>query len=714
MHTVFTLSTTISALYLAMGFAPAIAQQNPDNTENNRKLETSIEKIIVSSERRTESTQEMSVAISTVTGKDLLANGSSDLVSAIVLMPSVEQQQSNRSGGFYVRGIGSRFPGVDTSVATYSDNVFQSRGEVTNFSFVDVERIEVLRGPQGTLYGRNSIGGAVNIISKNPELGENNGSVNVQVGNYGAYHVEGVANVALNESTALRAVVVKDKHDGYLDSGLNDADTSAGRIKLLTEPNENVSLLLGIEYFKNGGLGIGNGVFNTGFKGLSFTEEGNTIGGCGEGTDRLCIPFTDTKNINIYAELDINLDWATLSFLPSYQDFSSVYTQIFGTILEDSDTPFKQKTMEVRLVSNDDGDLEWVTGLYWYKGDASGQIVDNALFGAETVGIDINKSSAVYAQATYSLSETLRLIGGLRYTKDQFDLDTLVNYVDRSETLAASEEYSKTTYKAGLEYDIAAESLLYASVSTGFKQGGSTISGSTGTIFSWKPETIIAYELGSKNRFNDGTLQLNLAAFYYNWKNYVADAPVFTDFEGETVIEVVKQNIPSTTTLFGLELEGIWLLSDNDRLQFSVTKEKSEFGDASFDGEELGGRELNHAPSDTASLGYNHTWELANNSIVVANFDAKYNSGYWLDLHRSGDDGAGQPWFTAKQAPYVLFNASLRYEPQDTNWWLSLYVKNITNEVVHNQANPGGPPPTPLMAVVGAPRTFGISATYQF
>jgi len=708
------ITTAVSlALSAASVFSlPALADEDMAQAQQ----ESGIEKIIVTSERRSENIQDMGTAIATISGEELLENGMNNLVDAITSMPAVEQQQSNSNGVFYVRGVGSRFPGVDTSVATYSDGVFQSRGEVTNFSFVDVDRIEVLRGPQGTLYGRNSIGGAVNIITKNPDLDENGGSINVQAGNYDAHHIEGVANVVLGENTAVRAVMIKDAHDGYLGNGLSDADTLAARVKLLTKPTENVSVLVGVEYFENGGKGVGNGPITAGFEGLPFSENGGNVLGCGTApfsTGDPCVPFNDVENLNVFAEIDVELDFATLSFLPSYQDFSSENNQIFGAFFEKANTPFEQKSMEVRLVSNHEGPLEWVAGLYWYDADSSGKIVKNPLFGDSEVELSTNTSQAIYGQATYSLDDDLRIIAGLRHTTDEFETATTVNFTGSEVSLVGGEEYSKVTWKLGGEYDVAENSLLYLSASNGFKQGGVSVGGQTGNVHTWDPEEILAYEFGSKNRSDDGNLQLNLTAFYYIWENYVGNAPTFTEFNGEVVVELLTVNLPGETKIYGLELEGVALAGEDGRFDFSATLNKSAFADTVFNGENLDGRTINHAPEFTASIAYSHTWDISNTGTITANINAKYNDGYWLDLQRSNTE---QPWDTAKQESYTLVNASLRYEPLDYDWWVTIYGRNLTEEVVHNQASPGGPPGSgaPLVGVVGNPRTFGVSATYEF
>lgn len=203
----------------------------------------SLEEIIVTAQRRSESLQDTALAISAVGGEKMRSQGVTNLADAIQTTPSVELWSSNLGGGFTIRGVGTRIPGVDSPTSTYSDGVFQSRAEVTNFAFVDVNRIEVLRGPQGTLYGRNAMAGAVNVITNNPSMEDFEASLNVQAGNYSSHHVEAVVNAPLGETAAARLVAVKDYHDGYLSNDLDDADSQAVRLKVLVEPSETVSLL---------------------------------------------------------------------------------------------------------------------------------------------------------------------------------------------------------------------------------------------------------------------------------------------------------------------------------------------------------------------------------------------------------------------------------------------------------------------------------------
>jgi iron complex outermembrane receptor protein len=694
-----------------------------------------LEEVIVSAEYRAESIQDLSLAITAIDGDELLKTGIIGIEEAITTMPSVEERTGRGDGGFFIRGVGSRFGGIDAGVATYVDGVYQSRGNVTNFATVDVSDVSVLRGPQGTLYGRGANGGAINLVTNNPVIGEVEGYISAGLGNYSNQHIEGAVNIPLGEKLALRAAAVKNQRDGFLDNDLDDADSQALRVKLLAEPNEDLSVLMSVEYFENNAKGYGN-VFlpaedwigipyeNTPFPFFAPVCGGleAEVGPPGGPTETVqlpdCDPSQETENLNVTAQLNYNIDeFANLTVIAAYQDFSNNYTQVFSGVYEEGDVPLEQTSLEARLVSNTDGAIEWVAGVFWMEHDLSGFRTEGT-FGQTSNDQSVNTTQAVYGQSTFNVSENLRLIAGLRYTEEEDEtlLSTVASETGETVFLDEPQDASKVTWKFGAEMDLGDSSLLYATVSTGFTRGGTDLSQFTGLPYRWEEETVTAYEIGSKNQLFDKSLQLNAAIFYYDWEDYHLDFP-FGSLEAGT-FETRTQNVDGSTSIFGVEVEGAYLISEQNSMEFSATYNKSEFADGEIfingvqdflgndlDPVDMGGIQLAYAPEFTANLSFSQN--------IFEGLEAKialdYNDGYWTAIERFNTDGSQNNSFN--QGSYTLWNATLTYEPADGNYSVSVYGKNLTDEVIVGQANSAGPN---VVGVLQNPRTYGITARYNF
>ncbi|WDS35039.1 TonB-dependent receptor [Pseudoxanthomonas sp.] len=691
----------------------AVSQEGKAQRANET---TTLKTVTVTAEHRSQDIQKVATAITAVNAEALKEQGKVTLQDAIANVPGVEFQQSNTGGGFYVRGIGARLPGVDSPVSTFYDGVFQARSELTNLGMLDVERIEVLRGPQGTLYGRNNSGGTVNIITHDPILGETSGDVTVQAGNYSKVGTSAAFNVPLTQTTALRVALGTSSHDGYLSNGLNDEDSKSARVKWLWKPNEDVKVLLTADYARNGGKGTGNVYLPTdsrgdawyapGYSTLSFA--GSTI--CGETDTPSCEPYQRTENKSGRAELDWNLGWSNLTFIAAHQTFSSDYRQVYSYLLEDAHTPVSQSSTELRLSSKDDSPVTWVGGLYWLKYDASGGWVHNYSFNSDTqTDKNINETAALFGQATIPLRDTTRLTIGGRYTRDKYETNT----TSSGTTLVAAASMKKFTYKAGLEQDVGDNTMLFANLSTGYRQGGVGVSSITGEIYTYAPETITALELGWKGKFLDNSLVLNTDLFWYRYKGYQLSTNWYPD-PSVAEYETRTANVPGTTLIGGIEVEGRWLFTAQDSVDFSAAYSYNDYahGDvllgASSDGyTSMGGREMARMPKWKLSAGYSHIWDLANGGSLTGRIGAKYSTKYVTDL----------VYFTYLnpqyfvQKAYSIYDANLSYDDPTGRYTVSVYGNNLSNEAVIYQANAAG---TATMGSISAPRTYGVSFTARF
>ncbi|MFT4249040.1 MAG: TonB-dependent receptor [Pseudomonas sp.] len=691
--------------------APALAAEGEGGSAQEQKDAKTLDTVVVTAQHRSEDIQKIPTAITAVIAEKVKNEGRVTLQDAIEKVPGVEFQQSNLGGGFYIRGVGSRLPGVDSPVSIFYDGIYQSRSELTNLGFLDVERIEVLRGPQGTLYGRNNSGGTVNVITHDPVLGETSGEATLQFGNYSRVGTEAALNMPLSEIAAIRIAAGSNSHSGYLSNGLQDEDSKAARLKLLLQPSDELRLLLTAEYARNGGKGAGNVYLPTSSRSNPwYAPSYSTISGvCGEDGEPSCDAWQRTENKAVHGQLDWDLGWSKLTFLAGHQHYQSSYQQVYSYLLEYNRTPLRQDSAELRFASPDDSWLNWVGGLYWLRDDLSGGYTHNYTFDSTSItNKSLNTSAAAFGQVTIPFGDRWRGIVGGRYTRDKFDSDTVSSGVQ----LIASGAMSKFTYKLGVEHDLGANSLLFANVSTGYRQGGVGVGSVTGVIYTYDPETITAYELGWKSKFLDNTLLLNTDLFWYSYKGYQLSTNYYPDADSDEY-ESRTTNVPGTTTIAGVEVEGRWLIGAHDNIGFSTAYSYNDYADADVvlgsttETTNMAGRKMARMPKWKVNLDYSHLWDLPGGTLT-GRVGAKYSTSYVTDLI----------YFTYNyperyvQKAYTLYDASLSYDVLDGRYTISVFGNNLSNEPVITQANSAGSLYT--MGVLNAPRTYGISFTGRF
>ncbi|MFT4197218.1 MAG: TonB-dependent receptor [Pseudoxanthomonas sp.] len=702
------------AVALALA-APAMAADTDDGAQDaqqdKKKDPATLDTVTVTAQHRSEDIQKVPTAITAVSAEKAKNEGRLTLQDAIEKVPGVEFQEANIGGGFYIRGIGSRLPGLDSPVSIFYDGIYQSRSELTNLGFLDVDRIEVLRGPQGTLYGRNNSGGTVNIITHDPVLGETSGEATVQFGNYDRVSTEAALNMPLGQTMAIRVAAGTSSHSGYLTNGLDDEDSKAARVKLLFQPNDDVRLLLAAEYAKNGGNGNGNVYLPTSSRSNPwYAPSYATLSGiCGEDGEPACDAYQKTENKAVHGQLDWNLGWSKMTLLVGHQHYNSYYQQVYSFLYEYNHSPLSQSSVELRFASPDGSPVTWVGGLYWLHDDQSGGYTHNYTFDSTTiVNRNLNLSAAVFGQVTIPFGDSWRGVVGGRYTRDRFETDT----VSSGTRLLADGTMSKFTYKVGVEHDLGENAMAYADVSTGYRQGGVGVGEVTGTVYTYAPETVTAYELGLKSKFLDNTVLLNTALFWYSYKGYQLSTNYYPDPDSSQY-ETRTTNVPGTSTIAGIEEEGRWLLGAHDNIDFSLAYSYNDYADSDVvlgsttATTNMGGRLMPRMPKWKASLDYSHAWELPGGTLT-ARVGAKYSTKYATDLI----------YFTYNyperfiQKAYTLYDASLSYDVLDGRYTISVFGNNLSNEPVITQANPAGP--TNTMGVLNAPRTYGVSFTGRF
>jgi iron complex outermembrane receptor protein len=645
----------------AVGGQPTTVDQATDQAPATN---AAVEEIIVTAQRRAEPLQKAALAVTAVTGNTLVNQGVTDATRLNQVVPALFVTNGGGSNtGYFVRGVGNFTNNGYTApaVAFNIDDVYAGRPSSTIASFLDLNRVEVLKGPQGTLYGRNATGGAINVIPNKPKLGVFEGNFAAQYGNYDAYELTGVVNAPLGEAVAVRIAAVKSARDGYFDDGTGSANDFAIRGQIYAELNSAINVRLSADYSTQKGTGSGNnidGVYNftpfsptatitnrtfvpapanvsAPFTGLhtpatlDFIRNTASMGPLFSPMVGYVYPYRNDKFFNTNAEINVDLGAAKFVVIPAFRR-AEVDDQFNGPPFKAAiqNDVAKQYSLEGRLSGNL-GKLDWILGAYLFDEKVSGQNSFNqfatANFNAYKSRI---KSKAVFSRATYHLTDTLRLVGGVRYTDESRSIDGTINTVTAICRRTPNSCPQVPTIPAALTLAGSVAQLDRALFPAANPFGGTTVAtaypygpffnNQPGALFqvvprgvkgtdsdgevtyrlaaeydvasnkllyasyetgfraggfnlaigreSYKPEYIKAWTIGSKNTFFGNRLQVNLEAFYWKYKDQQLGA-LGVDGEGRNAF--VVQNL-GASRIKGVELETKALVARNTRLRANV------------------------------------------------------------------------------------------------------------------------------------------------
>lgn len=632
------LRTVLIGLNLAALSCAAFAE-SADTGEapspEQRAEDQGLQEVIVTAQRREESSQRTALAIQAISSEELARSGVTRPEDLAAVATGVQVGVGGNIPQVYIRGVGNYATNnfSESAVAFNLDGVYVSRGWATRGAYFDLDRVEVLKGPQGTLYGRNASGGAINLISAVPRLGETSGYFEGEGGNYNLASGTGAINVPFGETFALRLAGQYINRDGYLDSGYDDEKSQSVRLQALYRPNDNFSTLLRVSYSRNDGNGAGEtpttGYGNNPWMGSSNEATSNILHypfGGNPATGQGFVPlltegqlgrgYLDNHVYGVSADLTWDAGFGTLTLIPAYRSGAQrdlFYVTDFSIQEAESD---HQSSVEVRL-SNQTDRLKWVLGGYYFNEDQANLAGQNMNYtdgniSGQVIPPDFHDniaSAAAFGQATYSLIDTFRLTAGLRYTHEHKTEDgQLVSYAGpngpggscidpfafnplvgqpaspvqyaacvANVPLADKTNFNKFTYKGGFEYDLAERSMLYGNVSTGFKSGG-FYAGFPGHD-TFKPETVKAYDVGVKNRFFNNRLQVNLEGFY--WR-YVDEQVSHLGYGGVPNYYTFVTDNASRATSFGGELDVDFLPTPADKVGVSVQYDRSKYDDFTY------------------------------------------------------------------------------------------------------------------------------------
>ncbi len=649
------------------------------------QTEGGIEEVIVTANKRSENVQNVSMSVTAIGGEALEARGILNAKGLAEAIPAVKIQGSNMPAVF-VRGVGSSNSSTtgDQGVAIHLDGIFHARPTAFGAGFLDVDRVEVLKGPQGTLYGRGALGGNINVISKAPTQNYE-GSANFELGTYSLVRGGGVLNLPLTDKLAMRAAVELERHDGYSSNGGDDADNLAARLRLKYDASENLEFGLIGFYSSQKGKGATSHLTRS-YPGLPRSSDPwrSDIPGSAYSLDQ------STKEVSGSAKLD--LGFGTLTYIPGWVNSTSRYlepriaasgaTVTFPQFA--SDLRGVSTTNEVRLDSAPGSRFEWTVGGFRMFEKLRYVVFNRATYGRITTG-----STSVFGQAGYALNDQFKIIAGGRLTQEKKDQRNNLNY-------HYTGEWKPKTGKVGVEYRPVEASMIYATVSSGFKSGGFFTAPAPN---SFGPEKVVTFELGSKNRFLENRLQLNGAVYRYNYDDYTVNASV-PGYNGATAQGVFNAGKVEIT---GAELEAIYRFTQTDRLEFSAAYTHGEF--KTFKITVTTGAAGDRVPFSaewSGNVAYQHDFKFANGAELAARIDSHLETSTWLSLNHRAQ---------TRQPGYMKSNATLTYTPAEGAYRISGWVRNLEDRDVKLTVNDTLNYETYILA---PPRTAGVTLSAAF
>jgi iron complex outermembrane recepter protein len=718
--------------------------------------EFTLEEITVTAEKRVENIQKTAMAIDAITGAEMESRGISDVKSVLEGVSGVNIMTAGTGAQVFIRGYGSlTSPNVtDMSIGFLVDGVYSGRFQTALSSTYDMERVEVLRGPQGTIYGRNAVAGQVNLISKKPtDRFEAGGSLTL--GNYDLKKIEATLNVPLSEKWAARVALLGNQRGPYITDGSDTENRTASRVKLSYKPTDKLSFLLSYEYTYDRANpastvpvpgSAGNMPSTVNYDGDIATKGWVVTMGEDAWMQDPYHKANTSKGIKNYYQLEMNWDlgWGQLFVLPAIsKDVDIKYAWMNeGTGGSADDFASKahyeldQKTIEARLQNPSDSKIKWLLGLYGLSRmnyNYTGNVVTDPLGTSAGRGggwvleteARPTKNYAFFGQGTYPVTDRFRMTAGLRYNKDirktdyRFANANITDINDPYYSDAVNGSYlsgwfldtvdqGSVTYKGAVEYDVAQNSMLYANISTGFKAGGMNLQALPLTPF--KPETLIEYSIGSKNRLMNQRLQLNAEAFYYNYNDYQAQGSV-EGIDYFTGVKTMFMRIVNATkgTSYGLDFETDYLINSNSKLSATMEYLHTEYGYLMMSANprvknsipyNLEGYPMAFSPRWSGTLAYEYNWDLDDGAMVTGMIDTKLSSGFWA----TNDISIPGAW----QNSYHRSNLNLIYTSSSNKYNANIWCKNLENMVLVTQIMPE------YRQVISAPRTYGVTLTVKF
>ena len=677
--------------------------------------------IIISPEWRDIDLQLSPSTVNIFSSQQLDAAGVQDTQELQNITPGLVFTSSAGVGQAYLRGIGGTVSAAGSPrVATFLDGVYLPRAVQSMQEFFDTKRVEVIKGPHGVHLGRNVVGGAVSIITHDPQP-YREANVDVLYGTSNQRQLRGAVNLPLNDVLSLRVAGILAKRDGYsrnvfLDKDMDNQDYYAWRGKLRYRPSNDLDVIFSIEQNQqddsrgiapqpNPDIGVNGGV---------------ALGGVVPSNPRDVTHNVDQNQNNSSDLYNAKVSWHTerveLQSITAYQKTKQDHRiDLDGTNVDfASNFPSsvaESYSQEFRLSSSRQQALSWVTGIYLWREDARQQLdIRFPLTGIENkpVSTTENSSYALFGELNYMFTDKWQGRVGVRQNHDEAELDMSQTIVSPAGVNTVSfqdrQHWQATTPEIGLTFNADADTFYYGKISRGYKAGGYN----TYAIQpSYNPEFMWAYEAGIKAGFPDKQLRLNTALFYYDY----SDMQLLTLPVGAAVGTLPIITNAARSTIKGLDLQ-VWYRPLTDlEINMGATLLDAYFKEFNsvdpnnpLSSTNRSGDPLPAAPKASLTLGVDYQWVYDGNGELHLSANYKYQSAVYFNPYHDE---------AVRQNSYGLINASLSYSSYRNNWNTELYVKNISDEL-YAQNIIRIDPIVGTSRYWGNPRTFGFSLGYKF
>lgn len=707
---------------------------------------SAVDDIIVSARRRDEALKDVPVAVSAFSSEQLEQKGAADITELTRTAPSLTLQAARGSNSTlisFIRGVGQQDPlwGFEPGVGLYMDDVYVARPQAAVLDIFDIQRIEILRGPQGTLYGRNTIGGAIKYVTKRIDADEPEGQIRASYGSYNQRDLIASAELPFNDKFGVSAAVARYLRDGYgtnLNTGNEhyNKDVTAARLSAEWTPTDDLFFRLAGDIVKD------DSNARHGHRELAPSPANiyDTNAGAGD-PNRV-----EAKGLSLTGEWIAN-DWLTLKSVTAYRDgrtrgnidFDNLPQPILDIPAKYDDDQFSQ---EFQAVFNGE---RWsgVAGVYYLDATASGAfdtVLGLANLTILTSGEVDTTSYAVFGDFSYDLTDALSLSVGARWTHDEktgtvfrrqylgirsplFGNSSAVPLGNPLTNYTATRDFEKFTPRVSVSYKLNADLTTYVSWGEGFKSGGFDMRGDAAaypdTVKGYNPETVETWEIGLKGSLFDN--RLNFATAIYD--SSYEDQQITTQYPTATGVASVVDNVGSSS-IRGWEFEGRLRLTDNLTLNGMLS-----YTDAAFDQflafiptgplnstcptqpgcfvDVSDARDFQNTPEWTGSIGVAYTHWMADGSNLVFLPSASYRADYQL-------------FETANpildQEAFWMFDASLVWTSADDRLTVGVHGKNLSDEQyrVGGYVFPGALFGDSLIGYYGAPRTVTATVGFKF
>ena len=694
--------------------AQATQPQGDTPTASASKTAIQVEEIIVTAQRREERLQDVPIAVVALSPEALQAKGVTSTEGLSAAVPGLTFTRVGASGTPFIRGVGSSAgdPSSEPSVATYVDGVYIASPNVNLFEFNAIERLEVLKGPQGTLFGRNATGGVIQVRTKDPSFAPE-ADLSVGYANYDTKSAAGYVTAGLSDAIAFNlAGSIRDQDDGYGNNRLSGVDTYVRdeqniRGKLLFRLSDETQVMLAGDYLKVDSTGedykLPNGAIG---RDDSVTDLGRYD------TQNGFLAKTDTKSRG--GSLTVDHDWGSIRFksITAYRKATGVnaadvdlvpdpYFNVYSRLTQDN------WSQEFHLASSGDARVTWLVGAFYY--DSSAGYSPLQISGTDLGGLTLDiygdvrtKSASVFAQATTEIAPRTNLTLGLRYTDEKQEYtaktDSDVGLIAPEDSVDQS--FNDPTWRIALDYKFTPDILGYVSYNRGIKSGGYGALSPVDTA-AFDPEQLDAYEVGVKSELLDRRLRLNASAFWYDYKDIqvqiVQGSSTFT------------QNAASAR-IRGIDLELQAALGERFTVSGNLAYTDGEYRDYENAGSyglgvgplltiDASGNDTVRTPDLSGSLTLDYRMPISTGTLLSSLTVAQNGKFYWAADNERKEDA------------YTLVNASVRWLSSEEKYSVTVWGKNLTDEEYRSMLSESS---YGDLTRQGDPRTYGVTLGVSF